>query len=85
MLRCKTCDEPISEDRIKAILTTTGNLPDTCTIHSNVVRPIGFMVSASDDAQGGKVYGKTGQVLLAIDPRNKEVLRKAIRCHRRAR
>jgi hypothetical protein len=43
MLRCETCDNPISEERIKTFLTLRGKLPETCTDCSSESEHVALM------------------------------------------
>ena len=72
---CKTCGADIPIARVEAILSATGQLPDTCRWHSEA-KPYAAMM----------VYGhKTGGEVQVVDPRNKEGLRQAMRAFRRSR
>ncbi len=74
--KCITCDKPISPDRIKAFLSNSGKLPDTCVEHSTEVAKKSVI---------GMAGGKTGCEPIIYDPSNKEVARQAERYANRSR
>jgi|688.fasta_scaffold44541_3 hypothetical protein len=70
MKRCTKCSQPIPVERL-AILPNT----EECVKCSSVQRVVGFMDFGH----------KTGGECVAVDPSNKENLRRAIRLNERAR
>lgn len=76
MLRCNKCDEPISEPRIRAFLTSTGKLPTYCTKCAP---------NHNRKAVISMAGGKTGCEIVVYDSDNHEMERQADRYRRRAR
>jgi hypothetical protein len=75
MVYCEKCNREIPQRRIEAFLERTGQLPTTCVNCSNTRHYIGF-----------QVFGhKTGGTCIVIDPKNREMLRQAVRADKRAR
>ena len=72
---CIKCGQAIADKRVRAILTATGQLPETCIRCSDMKKYVGIPVYKH----------KTGGTIVPIDPRNKEQLRQAQRFFRRGR
>jgi NAD-dependent SIR2 family protein deacetylase len=83
---CINCKQPISKDRIEAFVEFRNEYPETCTKCSKEQRVIGFMGEST--IGGDKAGRKNGYTLVTINPNSvnyKENIRRAKRCHERAR